>query len=99
MLQSKKVTHKSAEDEIPYKKFKRFLTGKDLKLTKQRKIILEEVFSIHDHFEIELFIDKLHRDKKSISRGTVYSTIKLLLQAGLIRKINTENKTTKYEHT
>ena len=87
-----------SEYDDHYREFTKFLSQNELKFTKQRKDILVEVFSIHSHFEIETFIDELHVKNKSISRGTVYSTIKLLLQSGMIRKIRTPSNKVFYEH-
>ena len=89
----------SITEEDYHAAFEKYLVANEFKYTRQRKDIVEEVFSLHEHFEVENFIDGLRANNKQISRGTIYSTIKLLVQASLIRKIRTPNNQVFYEHT
>ena len=70
-----------------HKVFGAFLLKAEQKYTTQRKHIVDEVFKIHDHFEIEEFISILRNAKIIVARATVYSTVKLLLEAKLVRKV------------
>ncbi|MBT5953321.1 transcriptional repressor [bacterium] len=81
----------------PLKKFENYLVENEGRLTSQKKAIVEEVFNIDDHFEVENFIDKLRSEDKKFSRATVYRTIKQLLDAGLIQKISALNGKVFYE--
>lgn len=78
--------------------FEEYILKLGLKFTRQRKTLLKEIFSIDHHFEVERFISDLYRAGIAISRGTVYSTIKLLQASGLIRKIHSHNNKVYYEH-
>ncbi len=64
--------------------FEKYLKNKGLKLTKERRIILETIVKIHSHFNI----DELHcmiNKKINISTATIYRTIPLLIDANLIK--------------
>ena len=65
-------------------KFNRYLKSKRLKFTPERKIILQEVFSFHKHFNADQLFEKLHQKNRQISRATVYRTLPLLVESGLI---------------
>jgi len=78
--------------------FSKYLKQKQLKYTPERKIILEEVFSIHNHFEAdELYLILRQKSNYRISRATVYRTLPLLEESGLIRRVVFTEKHTHYE--
>ncbi len=78
--------------------FAEYLSKHGLKYTTQRKIIIDEIFGNHEHFEIENLVAKVRSKDFKVARATVYSTIKLLLSANLIRKIRLSNNEVRYEH-
>lgn len=80
-------------------KFKEYLKLKELKFTPERKIILEEVFVIHTHFDSEILYKKIYKRTKKISRATIYRTIPILIASELIREVLQQNGRTYYEHT
>ena len=65
-------------------KFNNYLRAKRLKFTPERKIILQEVFSLRKHFNADQLFEKLHKKNRQISRATVYRTLPLLAESGLI---------------
>lgn len=65
------------------KQFKDFLTEKELKLTRSRSLILDAVFAMQGHFDAESLYDSLKDD--GVSLATVYRTLPLLMEAGLIQ--------------
>ena len=66
--------------------FNNFLQKKNLKNTRSRQIILKEVFLHHGHFDAEELYDKLQKKRHNISRATVYRTLPILVESGLIQK-------------
>jgi Fur family ferric uptake transcriptional regulator len=78
--------------------FKDFLKSKGLKFTPERKIILEEVFSLHKHFDVDRLYEKLYRDGKHLSRATIYRTLPLLVESKLIRETLRCQSKISYEH-
>ena len=78
--------------------FREFLYKKGLKYTPERRIVLEEVFAIHDHFEAEDLLFRIRAKGKRVSKGTIYRTLKLLLESKLVRQVAFVDKHTHYEH-
>ena len=81
--------------------FDEHLRSKNLKMTEQRLLILETVFSLHEHFTVELLYDLLKQNNASpeVSLSTVYRTIPLLVECGLVAKVGTLNDKDSFEHT
>ena len=84
----------------PVDKFREFLSIKGKRLTQERAIIVEEVFSTHEHFDPDQLIEQLTQrlDSKRVSRSTVYRTLTGLVEAGLLRKVARTNDRDVYEH-
>ncbi len=79
--------------------FKDFLGERGLKLTKERIAILKEVFSFHAHFEPEHLYFRMREGGSKASRASVYRTLSLLVESGLVEKVTRTEKGTVYEHT
>ena len=69
-------------------RFLRFLAGKRLRLTAQRRAILDCAFSTRRHFTADQLLLWAHRRDPSVSRATVYRTLHLLTESGLIREMD-----------
>ena len=71
---------------------------KSLKYTPGRKTILEAVCSMDSHFEADdLYLKLRETSSRRISRATVYRTLPLLEESGLIRRVIFIDKHTHYE--
>lgn len=79
--------------------FQIFLGEKGLKLTKERIAVLKEVFSSHNHFEPEDLYLRIKDSGSKASRASVYRTLNLLLESGLVEKVTRTEKSNVYEHT
>jgi len=79
-------------------KFREFLNEEGLKVTRERRLILEEVFRNHRHFEAEDVVIGLRERGCRISRASVYRTLPLLVQSGLLREVHSDEKHSHYEH-
>ena len=66
--------------------FEKYLVSKGLKLTKPRKIILDTVFATHEHFNVDGLYDQIRKKHKDVSRATIYRTIPLFIESGLIKQ-------------
>ncbi len=84
----------------PAEKFREFLVTKGQRMTRERDIIVEEVFADHEHFEPDQLIERLgHRtDGRRVSRSTVYRTLTAMEECGLLRKVARPNGREVYEH-
>jgi len=76
--------------------FNGYLQERDLRLTRVREIILNAVFETHSHFDAEELYDFVRA--KGVSRATVYRTIPLLVDSGLVKKSLVIRNKEKYEH-
>lgn len=65
--------------------FSQYLERRGLKLTRPRKQILESVFSLHEHFDAEQLHARMKSLSAEISLATIYRTLPLLVEAGLIQ--------------
>ncbi len=63
-------------------KFSEFLKKKNLKITGQRLLVAQKIFSTKEHFRVEDLFDLLKDKKDEISRATVYRTVALLVESG-----------------
>ena len=78
--------------------FETFLEEQNQRYTTQKKEIVSAILSKKDHFEIDEFISEVHLSGKRLARATVYRTVKQLLDANLIQKINAGNGRVYYEY-
>ncbi|MEO8760601.1 MAG: transcriptional repressor [Bacteroidia bacterium] len=71
-------------------KVKQILTDhlevKQLRKTSERFAILDEVYSITGHFDIETLYVHMKNKKYQVSRATLYNTVEVLLECNLIIK-------------
>ncbi|TAN37570.1 MAG: transcriptional repressor [Nitrospirae bacterium] len=84
---------------MEHKIFQRFLVEKKLKLTKERIEVLNEVFSFHGHFGPEQLYIRLKSSGSKASRASVYRTVNLLVESGLVERVTRTDKGNIYEHT
>jgi Fur family ferric uptake transcriptional regulator len=83
----------------PVERFEEYLQSRGLRQTEQRKLLVEQVFSTHEHFDADTLIDQLPRKGETgyVSRPTVYRTLKEFVDAGLLRSFQLDGRTV-YEH-
>lgn len=83
--------------EPPVDKFREFLEIRGEKLTEPRRVLVRHIFSSHKHFDADELVADLTREGLRVSRATVYRTLRLLVDAGLLRELRLTNRTA-YEH-
>lgn len=83
----------------PTERFAEFLQTRGKRITRQRELIIEQVFSHHDHFDADELMDHLRSliAQRKVSRPTVYRTLAELVEAGLLRKMALGGRSV-YEH-
>jgi Fur family ferric uptake transcriptional regulator len=65
--------------------FKNFLKKNNLKFTKERREVLRAITIQRDHFHAEDIYQQLRKQKSNVSLATIYRTIPLLIDSGLIK--------------
>ncbi len=81
----------------PEDKFREFLEIRGEKLTEPRRVLIGHIFSSHKHFDADELVADLHNAGRKVSRATVYRTLRLLVEAGLLRELRLTNRTA-FEH-
>ncbi len=66
--------------------FIQYLRDNNLKVTKERLMLLEELFNSTGHLDADSLLFQLRNQGKRVSRATIYRTLDLLVQCGLARK-------------
>ncbi len=80
-------------------KWEQFLREKGYKLTPERRVVLEEIFSHHGHFHAEELYRRIKsRRKRKVSLATIYRTLPLLVESGIIREVMRCEGRGIYEH-
>ena len=82
-------------EEIMYRK----LRAAGLKCTAQRREVFREILRMRGHFSAQELADRCRsrRGGPAISRATVYRTLPVLLQCGLVREVIFTEKHSHYE--
>jgi len=75
----------------------RYLAQKKLKMTRGRRAVLEMVLALRGHFDVDEIRAVLNRSGVAVSRATLYRTMPVLVEAGLVHKIEMEGGQTRYE--
>ena len=78
----------SAGKTAAKKKFIDFLGTKKLRVTSQRQAIIDTVFATEEHFTAEQLLEWSRARDRSVSRATVYRTLPLLTESGLVREMD-----------
>ena len=77
--------------------FREFLESRALRLTRERDAVVDEVVGTRGHFDPEELHYALKGKGAKVSRASIYRTIPLLVDAGIIGKVENTDKHAHYE--
>ena len=83
----------------PLQRFEEYLHKHGMRNTLQRRVLVEYVFSQHEHFDVDALLEKLpaQGEPDYVSRPTVYRTLSEFVDAGLLHKFQLDGRAV-YEH-
>jgi Fur family ferric uptake transcriptional regulator len=83
----------------PLERFEEYLQSRGMRNTEQRRILIDHIFSHHQHFDADQLIAQLPAKGQPgyVSRPTVYRTLAEFVDAGLLRKFELNGRAV-YEH-
>jgi len=77
-----------ADKKCAKRRFFDFLARRKLRLTAARRAIIETAFSTQQHFTADQLLAWSRRRDPSISKATVYRTLPLLTESGLVHEMD-----------
>ena len=80
-----------------HEKFSTYLIEQEQRYTTQKKEIVTAILDKKDHFEIDTFISEVHVQGKRMARATVYRTVKLFEEAGILDRLEFGDGRARYE--
>ena len=74
-----------------------YLKVKKLRKTPERYAILDKVYEMATHFDIDALYADIEKDGYHVSRATIYNTMELLTDCGLVRRHQFGSQPAQYE--
>ena len=87
------TTQRDGNIEVIKEVLKKYLQEKGFRNTPERYTILEEIYNMDHHFNVDDLYLMMMQKKYHVSKATIYNTIEIFLDAGLIRKHQFGEKT------
>ncbi|MCB1226739.1 MAG: transcriptional repressor [Verrucomicrobiales bacterium] len=84
-------------DPAILKRLNEHLSKEGLRRTRQREVIVEAVFASDEHFSAEDLLERMRTIDRTVSRATVYRTLSLLVECGLLRQVDLGRDQTYYD--
>jgi Fur family transcriptional regulator, ferric uptake regulator len=75
----------SAEGAALLERFRRFLRDHRQPVTRQRDLVAQVVFLSEDHPSVDVIIRRLRERGEAVGTATVYRTLDVLVESGLVR--------------
>lgn len=85
--------------EAVKKIFTEYLEKNNHRKTDERYNVLEETYTLNDHFDVESLFMHMKNKGHSISRATIYNTIELLLDCELLTRHQFGKNTARFERS
>ncbi|HHY40158.1 MAG TPA: transcriptional repressor [Syntrophaceticus sp.] len=83
--------------DITFENLKQELKKKNIGLSYQRLKVLEYLIQNRCHPTVEQIFTELQKDIPTLSKTTIYNTLRILAEADLVKVINIEEKEARYD--
>ncbi len=87
------------EQQAPHEHFRKFLQEGQYRITPERFDVLDAVLAWDDHFDADNLFIYLKNNGSKVSRATVYKTLALLHECGLVSRYRFSQGHAQYEKT
>ena len=77
--------------------FTEYLTEKKLRKTEERYAMFKEICAFPGHFDVCMLSDRLEQDNFHVSKATLYNTLDVLVDAGLVVRHQITVQSVQYE--
>lgn len=81
----------------PVEIYEQYIAANGQRKTPERIAILKEIYTINDHFDVEMLHKRMQDKNYLVSKATLYNTIEHLLACRLVRKHQFGNGQAMYE--
>ena len=78
--------------------FREYIRQRGLRRTPEREQILEEIFMIHGHFDVDELYLRLKDKGSKVSKASIYRVLPLMIDCGLVREVDYNDGHWHYEH-
>lgn len=77
--------------------FKNYIKKTNQRFTQEKRLILTEILSTKEHFDVESLFIKMRNKGYNVSKASIYRLIPHLIKIKLIREVSYESGPMKYE--
>lgn len=84
--------------EAERQQFIDYIRERGMRVTPERMALLEEIYRQHGHIDADQLLDGLREGGHKVSRATVYRTLDLLVDCGLVQRQRLGRDRLLYEH-
>lgn len=84
-------------NELAKDNFTQYLKSANYRITPERFVVLDAVMNIDGHFDADELFSQMRLGGQKVSRATVYNTLDLLQDCGLISKYRFGENHSRYE--
>jgi len=78
-------------------KLETYLNQNGLKMTNPRKVIIESLEDLSNHFTLEELFKAVERRRSGVGQATLYRTMRLLVEAEIVEEHRFDDGITRYE--
>jgi Fur family ferric uptake transcriptional regulator len=78
--------------------FREYIRQRSLRRTQEREEILQEIFAIHGHFDVDELHLRLRGKRSKVSKASIYRALPLFIDCGLVREVEFSDGHWHYEH-